>query len=430
MTIQSLLFAARRWGFSAKRRASSSRSILASAGIAAGVTALIVVMGVMGGLQKGYIDSILEISSFHIRVEVSEASMDEALRTLRAMPEIASVVAFKECHVLATGPSKSAVAIDLRSFQADTQRYDPALVKALGLSVDEEFPRRNFLVLGKEAASLLGVGAGSEIGLFGIRQSPEEGILPVSEKIVVGGLFASKYYDFDSAMGFVTMPAPGGLQKAFSASAPTLGIKLKNRYSDYSVRKKLMTVLPEDSRNIQTWRDYNRSFFGALRTEKTVMMLLISLIFVVVGINIYHAMRRTIAAKMADIAVLKAFGASNSDIRKIFALDGFLIGVAGAVAGTALGLLLSSNINAVLNFASSLAQGIAILLQNLGISSARGDYRLFSPAYFYIDKVPVSISAPEVLFIAAAAIASTGISAVIASRRASESKPSEVFRNE
>jgi len=231
-------------------------------------------------------------------------------------------------------------------------------------------------------------------------------------------------------MGFVAMPAPGKLQGAFATANPTIGIKLKNRYEDYRIKKKIETIVPPESSAILSWRDYNRSFFGALRTEKSIMMLLVSLIFVVVAINIFHAMRRTIAAKMADIAVLKALGASNSDVRRIFAADGILIGTAGAVAGTSLGLLLIGNINMVLNFAASFMRSLASLLQGMGITSSGGDYRLFSPAYFYIDAIPVSISSGELLFIAFTAIASTGIAATLASRRVSEAKPSEVFRNE
>ena len=131
---------------------------------------------------------------------------------------------------------------------------------------------------------------------------------------------------------------------------------MKDRYEDYRVKKKIETLLPVESNGILSWRDYNRSFFGALRTEKSVMMLLVSLIFVVVGINIFHAMRRTIAVKMADIAVLKALGASNSDIRRIFSGDGILVGAGGAAAGTALGLVLLANINQLLDVAATIVR--------------------------------------------------------------------------
>jgi lipoprotein-releasing system permease protein len=179
-----------------------------------------------------------------------------------------------------------------------------------------------------------------------------------------------------------------------------------------------------------SWREYNRSFFGALRTEKTVMMLLISLIFVVVGINIFHAMRRNIAGKMADIAVIKSFGASDADVRSIFVLDGLSVGLSGALVGAASGLLTAYNINPIVEALSKLSKALAALLRWIGLSSPGGDYRLFSPAHYYIDRIPVSISGGELAFIAILAVASTGIAAFAAARRVSEASPSEVFRNE
>lgn len=409
---------------------SLSRAMLAAAGIAVGVTALIIVLGVMGGLQKGYIDSILDISSFHLRVEVPSDFPSDSLESIRALPGTVSVVAFKETHVLALGPSGQALTLYLRAFQDGAERFDPSLAKALGITEGGKLPQKGSIVLGKEAAASLGVDIGMPIDFFGIRQSEDEGVVPVRSSMPVGNIFNSGYYEFDSTMGFVPMESPAGLTDAFSSVSTILGIKLDDRYDDYRMAKEIQALLPEGAGTVQSWRDYNRSFFGALRTEKSVMMILISLIFVVVGINIFHAMRRTIAAKMSDIAVLKACGAADIDIRRIFILDGLSIGVIGAAAGSALGLLLSANINVILDAAAGLIRFLASIFRGLGLVSSGSDYRFFSPAYYYIEKIPVSISTGELLFIAATAIASTGLAALAAARRVSEAKPSEVFRNE
>lgn len=134
--------------------------------------------------------------------------------------------------------------------------------------------------------------------------------------------------------------------------------------------------------------------------------------------------------KHTDIAALKALGASNGDIRRIFAQEGFSIGLAGALAGTAAGLLVASNLNAILDAFAAFLRAAGRFLALLGLGNGGGDYRLFSPAYFYIDKIPVDISLGEMLFIACLAVASTGISATLASRRVSEAIPFEVLRNE
>lgn len=454
MTLRSLIFTARRWGFSAKRRASQSRALLASLGIAVGVMALIVVMGVMGGLQNSYINSILEVSSFHVRVELpqtqaAEAKSGELLARLRSTPGIASAVIFKECQAIAVGPSAKPVALTLRSMPTGSQNADPALVRALGLRPGVEFPVSGSLILGKEAASQLGVSApggaagaqvsaaevapqpsAARVELMGVSQTEDEGVTSFAGNIPAGPIFTSGYYDFDAGMGFLSMPAPTEMEKAFASSPAVIGIKLTNRFDDYAMGEQIKKMMPGSGYSVTTWRDYNRGFFGALRTEKTIMLLLVSLIFLVVAINVYHSLRRTIAMKHTDIAALKALGASNGDIRRIFAQEGFSIGLAGALAGTVAGLLVASNLNAILDAVAAFLRAAGQFLALLGLGNGGGDYRLFSPAYFYIDKIPVDISLGEILFIACLAVASTGISAILASRRASEAIPFEVLRNE
>jgi lipoprotein-releasing system permease protein len=402
--------------------------MLASAGIATGVMALIVVLGVMGGLQGGYIDSILEISSFHLRAELSEDLDAGILEAIRTTENVKSAILFKESHALATGPSGTPATLSLRAFEADTRRLDPELVAALGMdpASPEAFPLPGRIILGKEAQLRLGVRPGDPVELFGIVQSQEEGAVPATSTLTAAPAFSSGYYEFDAGMAFVAMD-----EVSMLAPAPrVLGIKLHDRYRDYDTLRRIQALLPASAGNLTSWREYNRSFFGALKTEKTIMMLLVSLIFAVVGINIFHAMRRTIASKMTDIALLKACGATDADIRSIFVLDGLSIGAAGAISGLLLGLLVGHNINAILDTVAAALRFLAGILSRAGTGAGAQDYRLFSPASYYIEKIPVHMSAGELLFIAFLAIASTTIAARAASRRVSEARPSEVFRNE
>jgi lipoprotein-releasing system permease protein len=266
--------------------------------------------------------------------------------------------------------------------------------------------------------------------IFGIVQDEELGSIPVEENIEVSGVFNSGYYDFDSSMGYVELPLTEKRSRFFPANTITIGIKLDDRFSDNRMIQAIRNVLPNTATGLQSWREYNKSFFGALRTEKTIMMLLISLIFLVVGINIFHAMRRAIAVKKNDIAVLKACGATNADIRSIFIVDGLSIGIFGAVSGLIMGLVITYNINEIIEFFSLGMRALGSLLESLGLITSVRDYRLFSPAYFYLDSIPVSIGTGEIIFILGIAIASTSMAALLASRRVSEASPSEVLRNE
>jgi lipoprotein-releasing system permease protein len=408
---------------------SSRRVFLASLGIAAGVTALIVVLGVMGGLQNGYIESILQISSFHGRVVVPVDKAAQTADSIQSLPGVASVVVFSEIHVVAIGPSGQTMTILLRGMEKDTQKKDPSMVKALGLSDKSAFPAPGKIIIGKEAATMLGLGPNSSLKLFGVRQTELEGALPIEISAPFGQAFTSGYYEFDVSMGFMTLDTPES-ETMFPSETRILGIKFLDRYSDFRLQRSIEEVLPPGLSDYSSWRVYNRSFFGALRTEKTIMMILISLIFLVVGINIFHAMRRTIAAKKGDIAVLKSCGARDIDIQRIFILDGFSIGLLGVFLGIGAGLGISLNINFLANGFAAGLRFAAQLFSSLGIGGGDAEYRLFSPLHYYLNAIPVSLSAGEIGFIALMAILSTTASALLASKRVSEARPSEVFRNE
>ena len=98
---------------------------------------------------------------------------------------------------------------------------------------------------------------------------------------------------------------------------------------------------------MESWRTYNKSFFDALFMEKLMMMVLVGLIFIVVGFNVYHSLRRSVHERMEEIAVLKAVGVPPGRIQAIFVLEGLIIGVSGALGGLVAGLLVAMNVNGV-----------------------------------------------------------------------------------
>jgi lipoprotein-releasing system permease protein len=189
-----------------------------------------------------------------------------------------------------------------------------------------------------------------------------------------------------------------------------------------------------DGAKFSSWRDYNKSFFGALRTEKLFMFILVGLIFIVVGLNIYQAQRRAVLERREEIGLLRAIGGGEWAVRFVFVCDGALIGFTGSAAGLLLGLLIASNIQfffsvleGVVNFFIRLLNMLAGLL---GMGAAAGDFAVFSPAVFYIKEIPSRIISGEVVLICAFGFLSALLAAWYASGKVSRIRPAEVLRYE
>jgi len=147
-------------------------------------------------------------------------------------------------------------------------------------------------------------------------------------------------------------------------------------------------------------------------------------------VNIFHSMRRAVAEKTEDIAVLKAMGASPEELERVFVIDGLAIGAGGAFVGLVFGLLIAVNVNEVFALVEALVNGAAFLASRILGGLGMGDFRVFSPQYFYLLEVPVRVLFPETFFVTAAAIASAAGAAAAAARRVSSLMPAAVLRYE
>lgn len=431
-------FVSRRWFAARKASGGAASSVLASAGLAVGVAALIVVLGVMNGFQLGYINSILEVSSFHVRVtkEGSEGPDWSLVEKLSSIKGVRSVLPFVETVVLASSPDGGTLPLKIEAVPSDSGSRDPGFLSALGVarSSAEVFAQGGLfagsegLVLGSELVRSLNATSGSSVGLTAIVADPEEGIGARELKYPVSAIFHSGYYEFDSSLGFISLEKAQDFFPRGANIRYIYGVKLKDRYADRAFLSEFKKLKVEGAA-AESWRDYNRSFFGALRTEKTVMMLLVGLIFLVVGVNIYHSMRRNVAERMEDIAVLRALGGSSEELTRAFMFDGLAVGVAGALSGAMLGLLLAVNINGVFHLVEVAVNGaMSLAIRLFGGGSAA--FSIFSPQYFYLMEVPVRVLFPETCFIVAAAIGSSVAAARWAASRVSSCDPAEVLRYE
>ncbi|HET6485808.1 MAG TPA: FtsX-like permease family protein, partial [Spirochaetia bacterium] len=176
-----------------------------------------------------------------------------------------------------------------------------------------------------------------------------------------------------------------------------------------------------------------KSFFDALFVEKLMMMVLVGLIFVVVGFNVYHSLRRSVHERMEEIAVLKAVGVPPQRIQGVFILQGLFIGLAGGVIGLIVGLALAVNVNGVFDVVQGIVNGVlgmARLLAMPFLALGGEDFAIFSPAYFYLSSVPSHVYPTEAFLVVFFAVLSCAGAALGASRAVSRFRPAEVLRYE
>ncbi len=428
-----MFFVSSRYFRTKNKNKNLSSALFSVTGIAVGVLAMIVILGVMNGFQLGFINEILEINSFHIRAYSKNSLVNNStLKKLINTPGVRSVLPFTDIQTLGQSEISDFRACTIRAVPDNAPLLDPALIRYLGI-IHGSFnvSGRNTIVLGSEYASMLGVHVGDSISLIAMSGISFNSLSPIDERFTVTGIFKSGYYEYDSSMGFISFRSAA----AVSSQKKTViyGIKLDNRYGDRSVIADLQKKEPGVFEKIISWRNYNRAFFGALRMEKISMILLVGLIFFVVGVNIKHSLERSVYKRKEDISVLRSLGATPGSIKTIFIFEGLLIGLTGGIIGIMLGMAITVNVNA---FFSLVSQLIAFLLSFISrifspfSMNTAASYQIFSPSYFYIQNVPVKILFHEVFFIFLFALFSSTTAAWTAAAKISDFNPAEILRYE
>ncbi|MDR2900391.1 MAG: ABC transporter permease [Treponema sp.] len=435
-------FAAGRYIHSGRKDKSKPVSILAVLGIGIGVLALTVILGVMNGFQLGFIESILEVSSYHIRIESFPAGGEgDALKQqILAIPQVRSAVEFQEIQGLIQGTRSSQQVSIIRGVPQDALAQDLGMAEKLtfeyggfDLSSDKA-SSYNSILLGAELALRIGADVGDEINLLSISGLFPEEAGTAESRYIVKGIFRTGFYEYDMGWGFINID--NAAEISGSSVRPTLGIKISNRWQDDQILSVIKNIPGLESADITSWRDYNRAFFGALRTEKLLMFVLVGLIFIVVGLNIFQSQRKAVLERREDIGLLRAVGASDIEVRLVFAYDGLIIGFLGASIGMVLGLLIGFNISSFFALLESIVNG-GIHLLNLivspftgGVNLGEENFAIFSPAVFYIKEIPCRIIPHEALIIFLFGLLSAAVSSWLASGRVSRIRPAEVLRYE
>lgn len=411
---------------------SAVTSVLATLGICFGVMTLTVVMSVMNGFQMSFIDSILEVSSYHLRVINVAPEQENALKAAcETEKRIRACVPFYEAQALMTGEKGGAVAVNVRAADESIYYKDEGFKKELRMiSGSFDFSEDDSIILGSTLARNLGVRTGDTVNLLVMSGGSDVDLFSSDRLFTVRGIFTTGYAEINSACAFTGTAAA---EKYFGASAKKIwGIKIKNYDKDLGVvasLKKQLGFSDLSKTQIQSWRSFNKTFFGALRIEKNMLLLLVALIFVVVAINIYNGMRRLVFERRTEIAVLSALGARKGGIKSIFIMRGFIMGTVGALTGVVLGIIISLNTDVVFTLAAKLMYGIQYLItaltdrQNLQYVQINSSYNLYA-------SIPARLFPGEVTAITLFGVFSPLIASWAASRNVLKLTVSEVLHNE
>ena len=372
---------------------------IAIAGIAIGVMAIILVIAVMTGFQDEIRDRLLGIRP-HI-VLIPDWGVKDPKRVVERLMRIDGVVSaspFIEFQAMAQGPARVAGVV-VRGLQPKDAAFLRRLMKEG--SVDA-LKTRGAILLGRELARELGLLPGDLFTLvvpFG-GFSPA-GSVPETVNVRVGGTFETGMFDIDSLVAIMPL---SDVEATLGAGVTGIEVKVKDVYAAGEVRDRIVRELGPGYFG-RTWMEQNRNLLSALRLEKLVMFIILALIILVASFNIISALVMTVMEKKKDIAILKAMGATNRSIMRVFVAEGLTIGVFGALLGTLVGY------------------GLLEIQTHFKLIKLPSDV-------YYISTLPMKIDHLDVLLIAAVTILLCLLSTLYPSYKASTIDPVETLRYE
>jgi lipoprotein-releasing system permease protein len=334
------LFVARRY-LTAKRKQAfiSVITFISTLGIAIGVMALIIAIALITGFQDDVQDKILG-STAHLMVQhyLGEGLSDysQIIEKVEADEEVINASPVVYDYILLTGPYKNSPSV-LRGIDFDLEVKSSKWLQDLQGSLPDPGEKIPGILLGRDLALNTGAGIGDQVNIItpSFRLSPT-GLIARQKRFIVTGIFHTGLYEFDNATALVSLAAAQNIFK-MGDTINLLQIRISDIFRAEEVADRIKNVLPEET-YVTTWMEMNKPLFSALKLEKQLLFLTITLIVIVAALNIIATLILMVMDKTREIGILLAMGATPKNIRKIFFFQGALIGIIGTTAGTSLGL--------------------------------------------------------------------------------------------
>ena len=385
-------------------------SIFSFTGIALGVAILIIVMSVMNGFRTELINKILGFNA-HIIVKPYEKRIEtENLKKLSVLKDniLRTSFTFSGQGILINKQSTTGILV--RSYlQNDINKIE--LIKKGIIDGSLKLFKKNTISIGKELAISLDLIVGDEVTLMSTSnlQTPF-GDLPLQEKFKISSVFSTGLAEFDQNVVFMPFENANSLFE-LSDEDINLEIFLKKPDQAQFIKEKVQKLF--DDHYVYSWVDLNRSFFGALKVERNVMFIILTLIIIVAAFNIISGLTILVKNKTKEIAILRTLGVSKTSVAKIFFITGFTIGFLATITGITIGVLFSYYI-----------EEIRVLITSIF------NVQLFPEEIYFLSQMPSEINFGYIIVISLFSLLITFLATIFPSLSAAKLDPVKALKYE
>ncbi len=389
-------------------------SMISMLGIALGVAALIIVLSVMNGFQKEIRARILGITP-HLQVSGVDGQLTAwhpLVDIIKAHAEVRGASPYVNGQGMLS-QNESVEGVMVRGILPEGENQLTGLADKMKHGSLDALRAGEFgIVLGSDLARTLGTRVGDNILLITPQgQITPAGMVPRLKQFHVVGIFEIGMSPYDNALTLIHL---NDAQKLYRMGDSVSGISARLADLDQAPRvaMELESKLPPDT-YATDWTRQNANYFSAVKMEKKMMFIILSLIVAVAAFNIVSTLVMAVTDKQADIAILRTLGASPSSIMKIFMVQGVLIGLVGALIGVLGGVLIALNIGSIVPFIEHLF-GVQFLAKDV----------------YFITELPSDVQQSDVFTVAIFSFAISLVATLYPSWRASKTQPAEALRYE
>ena len=384
-------------------------SIMSILGVALGVGALVVVLGVYNGLTTDMRDKILGANAHAIVMSHVPSAFEthtDVLRQARVVPGVTGATPFIYTEVMLSGGG-GVKGVVLRGIDPHDAADVLSMLKQIRTGSVQGLVREGTpgIIIGEELAKRLGLGLGSRVNLLSPSgQKTASGYAPRIRPFEVAGMFKTGMFEYDSSLAFVTLTAARDVLGLPDHYISGIELTVADLFKADQISLDVANALGSPF-YVRSWMEMNANLFAALKLEKIGMFILLAMVVLIGSFSIVATLVMLVMEKTRDIAIMMSMGATGGMIRRIFMLQGSIIGLIGTLLGYAFGL-------------------------SLGWLLKRYQFIKLPENVYTLDHLPISISPGDVLIVGISAMALCFLATLYPASQASRLQPAEALRYE